>query len=115
METEEGEWGGWNWRTEGDMMVNGAFFVPSGEGMEAIYEKASSIDPKSAALVDQLTMGAGVLGGPRYVRAALVPFFILPRSCAGCGGANIGRGRGLKYLLTRSSYISPTRSFRSSI
>lgn len=55
------------------MMVNGAFFVPSGEGMEDIYQKASSIDPKSSALVDQLTIGAGVLGGPRYV-----PFSFLP-------------------------------------
>ena len=67
VDTEEGQWSGWNWRTEGDMMVNGAFFVPSGEGMENIYDKASSgVDPKSSALVDQLTMGAGVLGGPRY-------------------------------------------------
>jgi hypothetical protein len=55
------------------MMVNGAFFVPSGEGLEAIYDKASSVDPKSAALVDQLTMGAGVLGGPRYVRSTTRP------------------------------------------
>jgi pectate lyase len=66
VDTEEGQWDGWNWRSEGDMLVNGAFFVPSGEGMEAIYDKATSVDPKSAALVDQLTMGAGVLGGPRY-------------------------------------------------
>ena len=49
------------------MLVNGAFFVPSGEGLEGtIYEKASSIDPKSAALVDTLTQNAGVLGEPRY-------------------------------------------------
>jgi pectate lyase len=79
VDTEEGQWDGWNWRSEGDMMVNGAFFVPSGEGLEAIYDKASSVDPKSAALVDQLTMGAGVLGGPRYVRFT----FSLPRGHAG--------------------------------
>nr|CAB3499482.1 unnamed protein product [Digitaria exilis] len=65
VDTAEGQWSGWNWRTEGDMMVNGAFFVPSGEGMEEIYEKASSTDPKSAALVDTLTQNAGVLGDPR--------------------------------------------------
>jgi hypothetical protein len=53
-------------RTEGDMMVNGAFFVPSGEGLEATYEKASSIEAKSAALVDMLTQNAGVLGEARY-------------------------------------------------
>ncbi|GJM84710.1 hypothetical protein PR202_ga00406 [Eleusine coracana subsp. coracana] len=65
VDTAEGQWSGWNWRTEGDMLVNGAFFVPSGEGLEAIYEKASSVDPKSAALVDMLTQNAGVLGEPR--------------------------------------------------
>ncbi|XP_068637231.1 probable pectate lyase 12 isoform X2 [Aristolochia californica] len=65
VETEEREWSGWNWRTEGDMMVNGAFFVPSGEGLAVKYAKASSVDPKSSALIDQLTMNAGVLGGTR--------------------------------------------------
>lgn len=68
VDTAEGQWNGWNWRTEGDMMVNGAFFVPSGEGLEDIYDKASSTDPKSSALVDVLTQNAGVLGDPRYVR-----------------------------------------------
>ncbi|KAL6643147.1 hypothetical protein ACP70R_021328 [Stipagrostis hirtigluma subsp. patula] len=65
VDTAEGQWSGWNWRTEGDMMVNGAYFVPSGEGMEEIYEKATSIDPKSSALIDALTQNAGVLGDPR--------------------------------------------------
>ncbi|KAJ3690035.1 hypothetical protein LUZ61_019199 [Rhynchospora tenuis] len=65
VDTAEGTWGGWNWRTEGDMMVNGAFFVPSGEGLEAKYAKASSTDPKSAAMIDQLTGNAGVFGDPR--------------------------------------------------
>jgi len=68
VDTAEGQWAGWNWRTEGDMMVNGAFFVPSGEGLEDIYDKASSTDPKSSALVDVLTQNAGVFGDPRYVR-----------------------------------------------
>lgn len=72
VDTAEGQWSGWNWRTEGDMMVNGAYFVPSGEGMEEIYEKASSTDPKSSALVDTLTQNAGVLGDPRYARAVPV-------------------------------------------
>ncbi|KAJ8640149.1 hypothetical protein MRB53_016843 [Persea americana] len=65
VDTDEKEWNGWNWRTEGDIMVNGAFFVPSGEGLEEQYAKASSVDPKSAGLIDQLTMNAGVLGGAR--------------------------------------------------
>ncbi|KAK6137930.1 hypothetical protein DH2020_028318 [Rehmannia glutinosa] len=64
VDTDEGQWAGWNWRTDGDIMVNGAFFVPSGEGLSMQYAKASSVDPKSAALIDQLTMNAGVLGGP---------------------------------------------------
>ncbi|KAK6929147.1 Pectate lyase [Dillenia turbinata] len=65
IDTDESEWNDWNWRTEGDMMVNGAFFVPSGEGLSAMYAKASSVEPKSAALIDQLTMNAGVFGSPR--------------------------------------------------
>ncbi|XP_020590952.1 probable pectate lyase 12 [Phalaenopsis equestris] len=66
IETDEEEWKEWNWRTEGDMLVNGAYFVPSGEGSAATYEKASSLDPKSAQFIDQLTCNAGVLGSPRY-------------------------------------------------
>ncbi|KAJ6853436.1 pectate lyase 12 precursor [Iris pallida] len=66
----EGQWAGWNWRTEGDLMVNGAFFVPSGEGLEAKYSKAESLAPKTAAMIDQLTMNAGVFGGSRYELAS---------------------------------------------
>lgn len=73
MDTDEKDWAGWNWRTEGDIMVNGAFFVPSGEGLEATYAKAESLDAKPASFIDQLTMNAGVLGGPRY----LYPFIDL--------------------------------------
>ncbi|CAI0442566.1 unnamed protein product, partial [Linum tenue] len=65
------DWTDWNWRTDGDIMVNGAFFVPSGAGMSVQYEKASSLDPKSAGLVDQLTLNAGVLSGPRFELARL--------------------------------------------
>ncbi|KAI3904204.1 hypothetical protein MKW98_009884 [Papaver atlanticum] len=39
-------------------MVNGAFFIPSGGGAGCSYAKASSVEPKSAALVEQLTMKA---------------------------------------------------------
>lgn len=66
METDESEWADWNWRTDGDIMVNGAFFVPSGAGLSTQYAMASSVEPKAAGLIDQLTMNAGVLGGPRY-------------------------------------------------
>lgn len=67
LDTEVGEWKGWNWRSEGDVMVNGAFFVDSGEGAEAKYEKAYSVEPKSADRITLLTMSAGVLGVARYV------------------------------------------------
>ena len=66
VDTNAGDWSEWNWRTEGDIMVNGAFFVPSGEGLSNMYVKASSVAPKSAALVDRLTLNAGVFGGARY-------------------------------------------------
>lgn len=64
---DDGEWSNWNWRTEGDLMENGAFFVASGGGVSALFSKASSVEPKASALVDQLTRNAGVFGGPRYL------------------------------------------------
>ncbi|KQJ96954.1 probable pectate lyase 5 [Brachypodium distachyon] len=98
VDTAEGQWNGWNWRTEGDMMVNGAFFVPSGEGMEDIYQKASSIDPKSSALVDQLTIGAGVLGGPRDNGEAAAYAGVNYAGVSTGGGASGGRGNGYGVL-----------------
>ncbi|KAM1125734.1 hypothetical protein ACFX13_041766 [Malus domestica] len=65
VDTNEGDWSDWNWRTEGDIMVNGAFFVPSGAGMSTQYAKASSIEPKSVALIERITANAGVFGDPR--------------------------------------------------
>ncbi|KAJ6317425.1 hypothetical protein OIU76_013044 [Salix suchowensis] len=65
VDTNEGEWAGWNWRTDEDMLVNGAFFVPSGAGLSAQYGKASSVEPRSARLITQLTVNAGVFGDPR--------------------------------------------------
>ncbi|KAG6758542.1 hypothetical protein POTOM_038900 [Populus tomentosa] len=64
VDTNDGDWAGWNWRTDGDIMVNGAFFVPSGAGLSAQYSKASSVEPKSAGLIQQLTLNAGVFGDP---------------------------------------------------
>jgi hypothetical protein len=56
-------------------MVNGAFFVASGEGVEVKYEKAYSVEPKSAVLIDQIVMHAGVLGvGGRFVILFLITF-----------------------------------------
>ncbi|KAJ9553692.1 hypothetical protein OSB04_017737 [Centaurea solstitialis] len=63
MEAKDDEWKRWNWRTEGDLMVNGAFFVPSGAEMSTLYDKDSSVPPMSANLINQLTMHAGALVG----------------------------------------------------
>ncbi|KAK6147067.1 hypothetical protein DH2020_017979 [Rehmannia glutinosa] len=49
VDTSEENWRGWNWRSEGDIMANGAYFVASGQGVEVKYEKAYSVEPKSAA------------------------------------------------------------------
>ena len=65
MGSSKEDWRGWNWRSEGDIMANGAYFVASGEGVEVKYEKAYSIEPKSAGYIDQITMNAGVLGSGR--------------------------------------------------
>ncbi|KAG4907463.1 hypothetical protein AAZX31_20G100700 [Glycine max] len=65
VDTDDREWSGWNWRTEGDIMVNGAFFVPSGAGQSAQYAEATSVQAKSAVQIDQLTMYSGVFGDPR--------------------------------------------------
>ncbi|KAJ6407501.1 hypothetical protein OIU84_010900 [Salix udensis] len=62
VDTSEDEWRGWNWRSEGDILVNGAFFVASGAELEVKYEKAYSVEPKSAVLIDLLIMHSGVLG-----------------------------------------------------
>ena len=64
LDTDEGDWAGWDWRSDGDVMVNGAYFVPSGQG--DLYTKDSGAEPRSAAMIDRLTSAAGVLGGPRY-------------------------------------------------
>ncbi|XP_004515610.1 probable pectate lyase 8 [Cicer arietinum] len=61
VDTGEGIWKGWNWRSEGDLLLNGAFFTPSGAGAAASYARASSLGAKSSSLVGTLTSSAGVL------------------------------------------------------
>ncbi|GLT70170.1 hypothetical protein SLA2020_422670 [Shorea laevis] len=88
--TDEREWTDWNWRTDGDMMVNGAYFVPSGAGLSYQYAKASSVEPKSADLTAQLTMNAGVFGDPREETGSIsYPGF--SGSGASSGTTNAGR------------------------
>lgn len=66
MDSDEGEWRRWNWRSEGDLMVNGAFFVTSGAEVSPQYAEATSMAPFAANVIEQLTMNAGVTGLPRY-------------------------------------------------
>ncbi|GAB2258056.1 hypothetical protein Droror1_Dr00014216 [Drosera rotundifolia] len=69
---EEGAWKDWNWRSEGDIMVNGTFCIASGEELEVKYEKAYSVEPKSVAYIDQLTMNSGVFGSRHHNSGKLV-------------------------------------------
>ncbi|CAA2968474.1 probable pectate lyase 8 [Olea europaea subsp. europaea] len=61
IETAESKWKGWNWRSEGDLMLNGAYFTPSGAGASASYARASSLGAKSSSLISSITSGAGAL------------------------------------------------------
>ncbi|XP_073046765.1 probable pectate lyase 8 isoform X1 [Primulina eburnea] len=63
VDTPKGRWKGWNWRSEGDLLLNGAFFTPSGAGAgaHASYARASSLGAKSSSMVGSITYGAGAL------------------------------------------------------
>ncbi|KAJ0796622.1 putative pectate lyase [Helianthus annuus] len=56
-----GKWKQWNWRSEGDLMLNGAYFIPTGAGAGASYAKASSLSAQPSSVVATLTSGAGAL------------------------------------------------------
>lgn len=61
VDTANGVWKKWNWRSEGDLLLNGAFFTPSGAGASASYARASSLGAKSSSLVGTITSNAGAL------------------------------------------------------
>lgn len=61
LDAGEDEWMQWNWRSAGDLMSNGAYFVPSGTGAANNYALASSLGAKPAFLVQTITRDAGVL------------------------------------------------------
>ncbi|CAN1725490.1 Pectate lyase [Linum perenne] len=54
----ESEWKNWNWRSEGDLLLNGAFFRQSGAGT---YARASSLSARPASFVASMTTTAGAL------------------------------------------------------
>ncbi|CAL1413430.1 unnamed protein product [Linum trigynum] len=57
----ESEWRKWNWRSEGDMFLNGAFFRSSGSGATSSYAKATSLAAKPSNMVASMTASAGAL------------------------------------------------------
>ncbi|CAN6270915.1 unnamed protein product [Urochloa humidicola] len=61
VETAQTVWKSWNWRSEGDLLLNGAYFTPSGAGASASYSRASSLGAKSSSMVGSITSDAGAL------------------------------------------------------
>ncbi|CAN1725484.1 Probable pectate lyase 22 [Linum perenne] len=62
----ESEWKNWNWRSEGDLLLNGAFFRQSGAGAASsshsgTYARASSLSARPASFVASMTTTAGAL------------------------------------------------------
>ncbi|KVI09236.1 hypothetical protein Ccrd_012421 [Cynara cardunculus var. scolymus] len=55
------EWKNWNWRSEGDLMLNGAYFRESGRGSASTYARASSLSGRPSTLVAGMTRAAGAL------------------------------------------------------
>jgi len=53
----------WNWRSSGDMFLNGAFFTKSGASSAntQFYAKATSFSARPAAMVQVMTNDAGPL------------------------------------------------------
>ena len=60
-EAPKSEWRDWNWKSEGGMMLNGAYFQKSGLAATSTYARASSLSARPSNLVGSITMGAGVL------------------------------------------------------
>ncbi|KAJ8429783.1 hypothetical protein Cgig2_003739 [Carnegiea gigantea] len=60
-EAPESEWRNWNWKSEGDLMLNGAYFRQSGSAAASTYARASSLSARPSHLVGSITMAAGVL------------------------------------------------------
>ncbi|KMZ62880.1 Pectate lyase [Zostera marina] len=61
VQTNSRIWKNWNWRSQGDLMLNGAYFITSGAGASSSYSRASSLGAQSSAMVGSITSGSGVL------------------------------------------------------
>ena len=60
-EAPKSEWRDWNWKSEGGMMLNGAYFQKSGLAATSTYARASSLSARPAHLVGSITIVANVL------------------------------------------------------
>ncbi|GAB2298541.1 hypothetical protein Dimus_032606 [Dionaea muscipula] len=61
VDTNQWQWKAWNWRSEGDLLLNGAYFTQSGVAVSRSYARASSLAAKPSTLVASITSGAGSL------------------------------------------------------
>ncbi|CAA0838643.1 Probable pectate lyase 22 [Striga hermonthica] len=57
----DNEWKKWNWRSDGDLLMNGAHFTTSGNRTSESYIKASSMVARPASLLTRIVPSAGVL------------------------------------------------------
>nr|XP_043634774.1 pectate lyase-like [Erigeron canadensis] len=62
----ESEWKHWNWMSEGDLMLNGAYFVDSGS--PSLSSRVASLPARPSSLVGIITRTAGVLNCTRGSR-----------------------------------------------
>ncbi|CAN0925904.1 Probable pectate lyase 7 [Linum grandiflorum] len=59
---DEGDWKSWDWVTEGDLLMNGAYFIPSGNPRVASkFTSRQLIKQKPGTFVTRLTRYAGTL------------------------------------------------------
>ncbi|KAK1373329.1 Pectate lyase [Heracleum sosnowskyi] len=58
---QESEWKNWVWRSQGDLMINGAFFVESGDPKHVFPSGENMIIPKPGTMVNKLTEFAGAI------------------------------------------------------
>jgi pectate lyase len=58
-----GGWQSWNWKSAGDVFLNGAYFVNSGaqEQTASVYAQAISVAPLSGQRTPAITAAAGPL------------------------------------------------------
>ena len=58
---DESEWKHWIWKSQEDLMENGAFFVESGDPKHVFPTGKDMIVPKPGTLVSKLTRFAGAI------------------------------------------------------